>query len=163
MPKGRKKPLSIFLSLFLCLIVLIVAGLNFYIVYLLNQDVLDTHKIRVYAGLTAGILLILLTLFIVMCCFCFELLGRLFSGKAGLLSIFFIIVIIIMMSLDFALLPFIKKENYDKAKLFATIVGVIGLALFVIALLIIIIKTVKRGKGDREYTKTLEKVYSKAK
>jgi len=159
----RHKPASIFLALFLAILIIVVSGINFYLVFLLNKTPSEEndHTIRVYAGLSAGIILILIVSLIVLACFFFELLARLFVGKSGLFAIFFIIVLLVLMGLDFAILPQVKNANYERARLFAIIVGVIGLILFVVTLLIFVIKTIKRGKQDREYKETLKEEYSK--
>lgn len=129
---------------------------------MLNQQPIDEKRIRVFAGLTAGILLMLLVALICVCIFAFEIIGRLFSGKAGLMAIFFVILIFVLMAMNFAILPKVKAKDYESAKTIAAVSGVFGTLLFVITLIIFITKSVKSGKEKKEYKSTISKAVSSA-
>lgn len=149
--------LSRFVAIFFALLILATSGIDYYIIYMLNQETKDEKRIRVFAGLTAGILLTLLVALICVCIFAFEIIGRLFAGKAGLMAMAFVILIFVLMAMNFAILPKVKAKEYDEAKKIAAIAGVIGTLLFVIAMIIFITKSVKKGKEKKEYKNALSK------
>lgn len=154
--------MSRFLAVFLAVLILTTSAIDYYIVFMLNQTPIDEKRIRVFAGITAGILLMLIVALIAICIFAFEIIGRLFSGKAGLMAILFIVMIFVLMALNFAILPKVKAKDYDAAKRFAAVSGVFGTLLFVITLIIFIVKSVKKGKEKKSYTEALADSVKKA-
>lgn len=155
--------MSRFLAIFLALLILATSCIDYYIIFLLNQNPIDEKRIRVFAGLTAGILLMLIVALICVCVFAFEIIGRLFSGKAGLMAMFFIVLIFVLMAMNFAILPKVKAKDYDSARTIAAVSGVFGTLLFVITFAIFISKSVKSGKEKKEYKSALSKGVANAK
>ncbi len=149
--------LSKFFSLFLALALLVTAAVNFYIVYLLGQVPLDVGKVRKTSILTAVGILVLILLLIFFFVFAGIVAKNLFRGKAGLFSIFVLLILGVVMGLDFAIPPALKRaeidENdiidVDRARLFAIIAASFGTLLFLITLIYFIIRISKSARVEK--------------
>jgi hypothetical protein len=153
--------LSKFFSLFLSLALLTTAGVNFYLVFLLGQTPLPIDKIRRTAILTAVGILVFIVLLIVFFIFAGIVAKSLFRGKSGLLSLFVILLLGVVMGLDFAIPPVIKRAeaafeagetdelDLGRARLFALIAAAFGTLLFIFTLIYFIARITKSSKQQK--------------
>ena len=153
--------LSKFFSLFLAISLLVSAAVNFYLVFLLGQTPLPVDKIRKTAILTAVGILVFIILLIIFFVFAGIVAKRLFKGKSGLFSLFILLLLGVIMGLDFAIPPAIKRaeaafENGEtdildlgRARLFALIAAAFGTLLFIFTLIYFVIKITKSSKQQK--------------
>lgn len=101
-----------FLVFVLLLSLIIAAGLDFYILYLLNQPMVDTGRARKFCGITGGYTIALAVIYVV------ALVVMSFTGSTARLLrhpkslaflVVFLILTIVVASLNFAAMPVLKS------------------------------------------------------
>jgi len=144
----KPRPLSRFFFLFLAICLLTTAAVNYYLLFLLGQDPINTSKVRKTSILLATGILVFILLLIVLFIFFGAVLAKAFASKGGIFSVFFILFLLVVMGLDYAIPPALKRGDVKKARIFAGIASVFGTLLFVIILLLIISKSLKKSKAE---------------
>lgn len=113
--KKKRSPIFTMLKFLLLLALISAAGLDWYILYLMNQGEPDWARIRKFAGITGGFTFTLVTLILIL----FVLLMMSGAGammfrkglgsKSGILSILFYLMVWGVAGINFAIMPTAKE------------------------------------------------------
>lgn len=164
MAKGKGRPISKLVAVVFFFLVVATAGINFYLLFLLGQDPIDIKTVRIFAGVTAGIILTILVLLITLFIFSAGAATRAFLGKSGIMSIFIILLLAVVMGLDFALLPMVKtdssEDSLSRARLFAGIAAGLGTFVFLLVGTILIARLMRANKKKKAKEEGLENLGS---